>query len=142
MDRSLEEIVQKWDANGYVMSCYLSMTDLTWDLRNDFKTLVEHYKATNGIGDVVIPEEVNLPAVSSGIKKAYTNDEIFDILDEHFDHFVCTGVLSDIDEDGEFSSNNTYYSRGGNSAACWGLAMQAARTIQNQIDDTPWDSEK
>ena len=72
-------------------------------------------------------------------KKAYTNDEIYEILEGHFKNFVLVGEFDNIKNNGEYSPQSTFLARNGNLSCCYGLAYQAARSIENTIDGVQWD---
>ena len=69
----------------------------------------------------------------SSAKRAYSYDEIVEILGDYFDHYVLTGVSSVVTEDG-VSKNNTFLAREGNLSCCYGLSVQASKEIQKHID--------
>jgi hypothetical protein len=76
-------------------------------------------------------------------KKVYTNDEIMDILTDHFSgDFVVTGTIAGVEDDGSFYSKATFLGHIGNTASCYGLAMQAAKELDRKCNSLPWDSEE
>ena len=74
-------------------------------------------------------------------KKAYSYDEITEILNDNFEHFVLVGTATIITDDG-VSDNNTFMARQGNLSCCYGLAYQASNTIQQTIDALSWNLEE
>jgi hypothetical protein len=77
--------------------------------------------------------------MSSDLKKAYTNEEVCEILDNHFEAYVCSGILKQVDEDGVY--NDTFLAHNGNHSSLYGLSAQATISIQKKIDNIPWASE-
>jgi len=74
------------------------------------------------------------------MKKAYTNDEIYEILELQFPKgFVLAGVFDEVTEDG-IDKDSTFTARNGNISSCFGLAHQLTRDVQTAIDSnrTEW----
>ena len=74
-------------------------------------------------------------------KKAYTKDEIYEILESSFKTFVCVGIFDEVTEEGEFETDSTFMARNGNIAACIGLASETVRDLQKKRDAIPWSGE-
>lgn len=77
------------------------------------------------------------------IKKAYTNDEVMEIMETHFPKgFIISGVFDEVTDDG-ISEDYTFSGKKGNINVCFGLSYQLTKSIQRQIDKyaEEWEDE-